>query len=132
MPNVHRIVSKLHSVDPKIHPLLSMLPDPEPVIYDTTSETADKHDTAPKLYTKFVFHKMTDNKFADGEKFDDKMQQFAMREIEDSKTNGINIHLRNESQNIANEVFPNVVFLGTGSACAQYNRNSSGILVNIS
>lgn len=109
-----------------------MQPDPEPVICDTTSETSDKHDTAPKLYTQFFFRKKTDNKSMNAKKFDNEIEQFTMSGIEDNQINRININSRNESNNILDEVFPNIVFLGTGSACLQYNRNSSGILVNIS
>lgn len=129
MPNVNSFVTKLHFfVDQKIHPLLAIPSDPDPVIYDPTSETADENDTVPKLYTKFIFHAISEKKF-----INDEMNAIAMREMENSKINGINnINLQNELDTTSNEVFPNVVFLGTGSACSQLNRNSSGILVNIS
>lgn len=119
MPNVHTLVAKLHSVDPKIHPLLGTLPDPEPIIYDTTSETSDEHDdTAPKLYAKFFLHEMSDKNSGKKSFLHFQTERITMREI--------------ESENILNEVFPNLVFLGTGSQSSQYNRNASGILVNIS
>lgn len=79
---------------------------------------------------------MTDKTAIATEKSDDEtIKLAATKEIKDSKMNGkLNIHHSgNKLENmLSSEVFPNFVFLGTGSACSQYNRNSSGILVNIS
>lgn len=108
---------------------------PGPVIYDPRDEVCEKNKAQPRLYTKYIFQHGTDIKTISDEIFDDEEHKGAVEEIRENEQqlSDPTIYTQYETgDRLKNEVFPRIVFLGTGSASSQVHRNSTAILVHIS
>lgn len=81
-------------------------------------ETCDK---TPRPYYKFLLRSTVTEEIPE---LDDTPKR---------DTNNVDIYAGTAPENrLKSTKYPHIVFLGTGSSCGSYYRNSAGILVNIS
>lgn len=99
----------------------SLKADPNPLTCDLSDENVYKTcDKTPRSYHKILLRSIVTEEIPeldDSPKFDENLDIYSGAVPENR---------------LKNMIYPNVVFLGTGSATGNYHRGSAAVLVNIS
>ncbi|XP_031635353.1 ribonuclease Z, mitochondrial-like [Contarinia nasturtii] len=128
MESVYKLQEKLHTIDSKIHPLLSTQLDTSHKIFDPYDSMSERTST---FYTKYIFRKIPDDHFL--RDVGEETESFLINDDSGAKPEK-QFHLctQNVPSKLENEQFPRILFLGTGASDSHSLRGQSAILVHLS